>query len=36
MELEKYLDDKVWNKITPIVQGVEEAILSISDDLKIF
>ena len=35
-ELEKYIDDKVWNKINPIVQGVEDAILSRSDDLKLF
>jgi len=33
-ELEKYLQDKVWKNINPIVQGVEAAILLISDDLE--
>ena len=33
-ELEKYLQDKIWKNINPIVQGVEAAILSVSDDLE--
>lgn len=33
-ELEKYLQDKVCKNINPIVQRVEAAILSTSDDLK--
>lgn len=33
-DLEKYLQDKVWKDINPIIQGVEAAILSIRGNLE--